>query len=75
MRERQTPNYVTDLPEYFDELDAAWGRIIDRDGHDHVVVTAHSTGGLTLSLWAERAPPHLQGRGPQLPVARPRVRS
>ena len=53
MREHQTPNYVTDLREYFDEVDAAWGRITDRDGHDHVVATAHSTGGLTLPLWAD----------------------
>ncbi|MGI8522938.1 MAG: alpha/beta hydrolase [Nocardioides sp.] len=49
----QTPNYTGDLHEYFDDLDAAWGRITDRDRHDHVVLTAHSTGGLITSLWAD----------------------
>ena len=61
MREWQTPNFVTDIREYFDDVDAAWGRITDRDGHDHVVATAHSTGGLTLSLWADEGAPHLKG--------------
>ncbi|HSX69113.1 alpha/beta hydrolase [Nocardioides sp.] len=48
----QTPNYVADLREYWPELDAAWQRVTERDGHDHVVLSAHSTGGLTLPLWA-----------------------
>ena len=61
LRPHQTPNFVTDIREYFDDLDAAWGRITDRDGHDHVVATAHSTGGLTLSLWADEGAPHLRG--------------
>ena len=52
LRPHQTPNYVTDLREYFPDLDAAWTRITERDGHDHVVATAHSTGGLILPLWA-----------------------
>lgn len=52
----QTPNYVADLREYWPELDAAWQRITERDGHDHVVLSAHSTGGLTVPLWvADRA--------------------
>ena len=60
--EHQTPNYVTDLATYHEELDAAWERITDRDGHDRVVVTAHSTGGLTTPLWADaRKPPELVG--------------
>ena len=37
LRPHQTPNYVADLREYFAELDAAWYRITERDGHDHVV--------------------------------------
>ncbi|GAA1978699.1 alpha/beta hydrolase [Nocardioides panacihumi] len=58
----QTPNYVTDLATYHEELDAAWQRITERDGHDRVVVTAHSTGGLTTPLWADvRKPPELVG--------------
>ncbi len=62
LREHQTPNYVADLAEYFPDLDSAWHRITARDGHDHVVTTAHSTGGLTLPLWAdERRPAELAG--------------
>jgi alpha-beta hydrolase superfamily lysophospholipase len=51
LRPHQTPNYVADLREYFPELDSAWYRITVRDGHDHVVVSAHSTGGLTVPIW------------------------
>jgi alpha-beta hydrolase superfamily lysophospholipase len=53
LRPHQTPNYITDLRDYFAELDAAWWRITERDGHDHVVASAHSTGGLTVPLWAD----------------------
>lgn len=57
IRPHQTPNYVDDLHDYFPELDAAWAAITERDGHDHVVLSAHSTGGLIVPLWAdERAP-------------------
>jgi alpha-beta hydrolase superfamily lysophospholipase len=52
LRPHQTPNYVADLHEYYADLDLAWWRIVQRDGHDHVVSSAHSTGGLTLALWA-----------------------
>jgi alpha-beta hydrolase superfamily lysophospholipase len=51
LRPHQTPNYVADLREYFPELDSAWYRITVRDRHDHVVVSAHSTGGLTVPIW------------------------
>jgi alpha-beta hydrolase superfamily lysophospholipase len=57
LREHQTPNYVADLREYFPELDEAWARVTGRDEHDHVLLSAHSTGGLTLPLWtADRKP-------------------
>lgn len=60
LREHQTPNFVADLREYFVDLDEAWTRITERDGHTEVVVSAHSTGGLTASLWAhERQPEQL----------------
>src|SRR3954467_9355055 len=39
----QTPNFVTDLRDYYPEIDAAWQRVTERDGHDEVVVSAHST--------------------------------
>ena len=58
LRPHQTPNQVFDLREHFPDIDAALHRIIERDGHDHVVVSAHSTGGLIASLWAnDRRPP------------------
>jgi alpha-beta hydrolase superfamily lysophospholipase len=62
LRAHQTANYVADLREYFADLDAAWERVTERDGHGHVVTSAHSTGGLTLPLWAnERRPEELAG--------------
>lgn len=58
----QTANYVDDLRDYFPDLDEAWSRITGRDGHTSVVATAHSTGGLTLPLWAnDRRPEGLAG--------------
>ena len=60
LRPHHTPTFATDLEEYFPELDDAWRRITERDGHTHVVASAHSTGGLTLPLWADaRQPAHL----------------
>ncbi|WP_248581889.1 alpha/beta hydrolase [Nocardioides sp. InS609-2] len=47
----QTPNFVADLREYFPEIDEAWRLITERDGHQRVIGSAHSTGGLTLPLW------------------------
>lgn len=58
----QTPTYVDDLRQYDADLDAAWHRVTARDGHDHVVVAAHSTGGLVTPLWADlRRPAALAG--------------
>ena len=62
IRAHQTPTYVSDLRSYFAEIDLAWWRITERDGHDDVVVSAHSTGGLTMPLWADaRQPEALAG--------------
>ncbi|MEP9365026.1 alpha/beta hydrolase [Nocardioides sp. CN2-186] len=61
LRPHQTPNYVTDLRQHFPDLDAAFHRVAERDGHDHVVVSAHSTGGLIASLWANERKPALAG--------------
>ena len=49
LREHQTPNYVADLATYYEELDLALSEV--RRDHDHVVISAHSTGGLTVPLW------------------------
>ena len=58
----QTATYADDLHEYDADLDSAWHRITTRDGHDHVVIAAHSTGGLITSLWADmRQPEALRG--------------
>ena len=61
LREHQTPNFVTDLTAYYEELDEAFRRITERDGHDHVVVSAHSTGGLVVPLWAHDRQVPLKG--------------
>jgi alpha-beta hydrolase superfamily lysophospholipase len=57
LRPHQTPNYVGDLKEHFDEIEEAWHRVVGRDGHDHVVISAHSTGGLIVGLWANAFQP------------------
>jgi alpha-beta hydrolase superfamily lysophospholipase len=59
LREHQTPNFVLDLGAYYEEIDEAYSRVVERDGHDHVVVTAHSTGGLVMPLWASDRQPRL----------------
>jgi alpha-beta hydrolase superfamily lysophospholipase len=63
IRPHQTPTYITDLHDYFAEIDLAWWRITERDGHREpgaVVVSGHSTGGLITPLWAHhRQPPGL----------------
>jgi len=48
----QTPNFCLDLAEYHADLDAALASIRERTGHQRVVIDAHSTGGLIVSLWA-----------------------
>jgi alpha-beta hydrolase superfamily lysophospholipase len=50
----QTPNFVRSMGEYFPELDEAARIIRDEDGHDRLLVNAHSTGGLITALWAHR---------------------
>ena len=52
LRPHQTPNFVTDLAHYYAELDEAFRRITRRDGHERVLLSAHSTGGLVVPLWA-----------------------
>ncbi len=49
LRPHQTPNYIDDLTTYYEELDLAFEQISAE--HDHIVFSAHSTGGLTLPLW------------------------
>ena len=51
-RPHQTPGFVRDLSEYFPEIDEAARIIRDEDGHETMIVFAHSMGGLIASLWA-----------------------
>jgi alpha-beta hydrolase superfamily lysophospholipase len=57
--EHQTPNFCTDIEEYFAEIDAALAVIRDEDGHDTVLLNGHSTGGLIGALYAHR----VRGKG------------
>lgn len=59
LREGQTPGYITDLATYDADIGAAleaMGRGPDGSGERRLVLFGHSTGGLTLSLWAGRHP-------------------
>src|SRR5690349_13400308 len=40
----QTPNFVHSLSEYFAEIDEAVRIVREEDGHDVLLVNAHSTG-------------------------------
>jgi alpha-beta hydrolase superfamily lysophospholipase len=55
----QTPNFVADLSSYYEELDLAFATV--SADHDHVVLSAHSTGGLTVPLWAADRLPSITG--------------
>src|SRR3954452_4482497 len=59
LRPHQTPNFVTDLTTYYEELDRAFA-LVSAD-HDQVLLSAHSTGGLTVPLWAADRGPDLGG--------------
>lgn len=54
LREGQFAGYVADLDDYGLEYEVATD-IISAD-HDELVVMAHSTGGLSMALWADRTP-------------------
>jgi alpha-beta hydrolase superfamily lysophospholipase len=49
LRPHQTANYVADLSTYYEELDLAYSQVSAE--HEHVLFSAHSTGGLTVPLW------------------------
>ena len=59
----QTPGYISDLQSYDEDIAAALGAIARANGavqHPEtgrkLFLMGHSTGGLTLSLWANRNP-------------------
>ncbi len=51
----QTPTRMSDVADYYPELDAAVATI-RADGHERIVFNAHSTGGLIGVLWLHDAP-------------------
>ncbi|QYM63669.1 alpha/beta hydrolase [Microbacterium sp. Se5.02b] len=60
LREWQTPGYVADLATYDEDIAAALEAMGRAGGESlqtrRLVLLGHSTGGLTLSLWASRHP-------------------
>jgi alpha-beta hydrolase superfamily lysophospholipase len=55
LRPGQTPGWAQSLQVYDDEIGSAL-RLIAADYPQSPVLMGHSTGGLTLSLWADRHP-------------------
>ncbi|MGI9085004.1 MAG: alpha/beta hydrolase [Aeromicrobium sp.] len=53
-RPDQTPHYVSDLKLYDAELSRALAAVRHETGDAPVLLAAHSTGGLILSLWLDR---------------------
>lgn len=51
LRPHQTPYFVRDLTEYYEEIDRAVAMIREA-GHRRMIVNGHSTGGLIAALWA-----------------------
>ncbi|ACZ29077.1 alpha/beta hydrolase fold family protein [Xylanimonas cellulosilytica DSM 15894] len=59
LRDHQTPGYVSDLRTYDEELEAALAVLGHGEGgatDRKLLLMGHSTGGLTLPLWADRHP-------------------
>jgi len=63
LRPHQTPYRMTDVTDYYPELDATLA-LIAADGHDRLIVNAHSTGGLIAALWLHDRPAIGGERGP-----------
>lgn len=60
LRPHQTPGYVDTLDTYDEDIAAALA--VMRERHNRpLVLMGHSTGGLTLSLWAARHPDEVAG--------------
>ncbi|GGR28806.1 alpha/beta hydrolase [Agromyces mediolanus] len=54
LRPGQTPGLITDLADYDVDLDAALTAMRAGGPARPLILMGHSTGGLTLSLWADR---------------------
>lgn len=51
LRPGDEPWYTEDLTEYYEELDLTIEHI-RANGHEHIVMMGHSTGGLISAIWA-----------------------
>ena len=60
LRPHQTPGYVDNLDTYDEDIAAALAAMRTH-AHRPLVLMGHSTGGLTLSLWAARHPDEAVG--------------
>ncbi len=57
LRPGQTPGFIEDLATYDEDIEAALAAMAQHVGsRRRLVLLGHSTGGLTLSLWASRNP-------------------
>lgn len=60
LRDGQTPGYVADLATYDEDIGAALEAMgrgeVGAESARRLLLLGHSTGGLTLSLWASRHP-------------------
>lgn len=54
LRPGHRPNYCTSIADYDAEISAAIGIVHDEETHDTLVLMGHSTGGLTVPLYAHR---------------------
>lgn len=68
LRPHQTPGFVDELATYDEDIEAAlavMGHGVpptgDPAGERALILLGHSTGGLTLSLWADRNPGRIAG--------------
>lgn len=55
LRDGQLAGYIPDMSHYQVELDAALA-VVRGEGHEHVVLSGHSTGGLVAALYADDRP-------------------
>ncbi len=56
LREGQRPGYIASLETYDEEIEAALAAMATERSGRRLVLLGHSTGGLTLTLWAARHP-------------------
>ena len=50
----QHPNYCKNIEEYFEELDISINKVKALSGNHKLMLIAHSTGGLTTSLYLNK---------------------